>query len=64
MMAMMEGAGMGKLVVLTIALALALSATGCTTGSATGPASMASHGMASVPTFYSPAMSGEGGGGR
>jgi hypothetical protein len=56
MMAMMEGAGMGRLVLLTIALALALSATGC----ATGPASMASHGMASVPTFYSPEMSGEG----
>jgi hypothetical protein len=58
MMAMMEGAGMGKLVVLTIAVALTLAATGCTTG----PAPMASHGMASVPTFYSPAMSGEGGG--
>jgi hypothetical protein len=58
MMAMMEGAGMGKLVLLTIAIALALAATGCTTG----PAPTASHGMAYVPTFYSPAMSGEGGG--
>lgn len=66
MMAMMEGAGMGKLVVLTIAIALTLAATGCTTGpaSAPGPVSMASHGMANVPTFYSPAMSGMGGGGR
>jgi hypothetical protein len=60
MMAMMEGAGMGKLVLLTFALAVALSATSC----ATGPAPMASHGMANVPPFYSPAMSGEGGGGR
>jgi hypothetical protein len=60
MMAMLERAGMGKRVLLTIALALALAATGC----ATGPAPMASHGRASVPTFYSPAMSGEGGGGR
>jgi hypothetical protein len=62
MTAMMEDAWMGKLVVLTIAVALALTATGCTTGPApaAGPASMASHGMARVPTFYSPEMSGEG----
>ena len=61
MMATVEGVGMGKLAVLTIAVALALSATGCATGPAsTGPASMASHGMANVPTFYSPEMSGEG----
>jgi hypothetical protein len=58
MMAMMEGAGMGKLFVRTIALALAFSAMGC----ATGPAPTASHGMAYIPTFYSPEMSGEGGG--
>jgi hypothetical protein len=66
MMPMMEDAGMGKLVVLTIAVALTLAATGCTTGPApaAGSASMASHGMAYSPTFYSPAMSGEGGGGR
>ena len=50
--------GMGRLVAVTIALALALAATGC----ATAPAPMASHGMAYVPTFYSPAQSGEGGG--
>ena len=56
MIATMEGAGMGKLVLLIISLALALAATGC----ATGPAPMASHGMAHVPTFYSPEMSGEG----
>jgi len=61
MMATMDGVGMGKLVRLTIALALALAATGCATGpTATGPAAMASHGMSHVPTFYSPEMSGEG----
>jgi hypothetical protein len=54
-MAMMEGAGKGKLVLLAVAFALALS------GCATGPAPTASHGMSYVPTFYSPAESGEGG---
>jgi hypothetical protein len=56
-MATMEGAGKGKLVLLAVAFALALAATGCATGSTP----TASHGMSYVPTFYSPAESGEGG---
>ena len=65
-MVTMQGAGIGKLVLLAVALSLALAATGCTAGPApaAGPAPMASHGMAYSPTFYSPAMSGMGGGGR
>jgi hypothetical protein len=44
----MEAAGIGKLVLLAVALALAFSMTGC---AATGPGPLGSHGVDYVPSF-------------
>jgi hypothetical protein len=55
MMAMLGSIGTRSLVLLAVALALALSATGCATGplgSATG--SLASHGVDYTPAFDAP----------
>jgi hypothetical protein len=55
MMAMLGSIGTRRLVLLAVALALALSATGCATGplgSATG--SLASHGVDYTPAFDAP----------
>jgi hypothetical protein len=43
-----EAVGVGKLVLLAVAVALGLSMTGC---AATGPGPLASHGVDYVPSF-------------
>jgi hypothetical protein len=44
----MEAAGIGKLVLLAVALALVLAMTGC---AATGPGPLSSHGVDYAPSF-------------
>ena len=44
----MEAAGIGKLVLLAVALSLALAMTGCV---ATGPGPLSSHGVDYAPSF-------------
>jgi hypothetical protein len=52
----MTAALAGRLALFAVALAVVLCEAGC----ASGPSSLASHGVDYIPSFSSPAMSGEG----
>jgi hypothetical protein len=55
MTAMIEAAVARKQALIAAALALVLSATGCTAGTAgSAPGSLASHGVDYIPAFYTP----------